>query len=145
MKKTYLIVTSPDCDLTPSALFYSLIRLGLPIVAKEACFGVLIEGEKEEVEKAIKKVMELEPNKLFIKERGHPIWDPRVCRMKQRGGPRPGFLQLEAEYEILPIISEAMKKAKPEIKPKERKRVKPDEILKIVESKTSKIEKGESS
>ena len=145
MRKTYLIVISPDCDLTPSALFYSLIRLGLPIVVKEACFGVLVEGEKEEVEKAIKSAIELEPNKLFIKERGYKVWDPRICRMKQRGGPRPGFLQLEAEYEILPIVSEAMKKAKPEIKIQEKKRVRPDEILKIVESKTSKTEKGEGS
>jgi len=145
LNKTYLIVISPDCDLTPNALFYSLVRLGLPIVVKEACFGVLIEGEKKEVEKAIKKAMELEPNKLFIKERGYPVWDPRICRMKQKGGPRPGFLQLEAEYEILPIISKAMREARPEIKPQEKKkRVKPDEIVKILDSRT-KIEKSEAS
>ncbi len=145
MRKTYLIVISPDSELNPSALFYSLIRLGLPIVVKEACFGILIEGEKEEVEKAIEKAKELEPNKLFIKERGYKVWDSRICRMKQKGGPRPGFLQLEAEYEILPIISEAMKKTKPEIKIQEKKRVRPDEILKIVESKISNIEKSEGS
>ncbi len=139
MKKTYLIVVSPDCDLTPKALFYSLVRLGLPITVKEACFGVLVEGEKGEVEKAIKKAIELEPNKLFVKERGYPIWDSRICRMKQKGGPRPGFLQLEAEYEILPIVSEAIREAKPEIKLQEKKkRIMPDEIVKVLNTTKNK-------
>ncbi len=133
MNKTYLIVISPDCNLTSKALFYYIVGLGLQITVKETCFGVFIEGEKEEVEKAVEKTMKLEPNKLFIKERGYPIWDSRICRMKQKSGPRPGFLQLEAEYKILPIISEAIREAKPEIKLKEKKkRVKVEEIVNIL-------------
>lgn len=134
MKKTYLIVVSPDSELTPKALFYNMARVGLPVAIKETCFGILVEGEKEEVEIAIKKAMELDSNKIFVKERGYPIWDSRICRMKQKGGPRPGFLQLEAEYGILPIVSEAVREAKPEIKPQaKRKRIMPSEIVEVIE------------
>jgi len=133
LNKTYLIVISPDCEITPNSLFHYLVSLGLQITIKQTCFGVFIEGEKEELDKAINKVIELEPNKLFIKERGYPIGDSRICRMKQKGGPRPGLLQLEAEYQILPFISDAMSEAQPKIKVRrKKKRVHVREIMNIL-------------
>lgn len=133
LKKTYYIIISPNSNLPPNALFYNLMQLGLQITIKETCSGVLIEGEEKEVEKAITKAKKLDPDKIFIKERGYPIWDQRICRMKIKGGPRPGFLQLEAEYKLLPLISEAIKKVKPEIKSREKKKkAKIEEIKSII-------------
>ena len=111
--RRYAVFISPNSEIIPKVLFYEVLSYGLDIKVKETCFGVIIEGDYDPVEKAVHELLKRYPNEIFVKERGYPIWDERICRMKRRGGPRVGFLQLSAEYELLSFISEALKKAKP--------------------------------
>ena len=43
---------------------------------------------------------------MFSKVRGYPVGDPKRCRAQH--GTRPGFAQLEAEWETLPLIQSAL-------------------------------------
>ncbi|RLF21665.1 MAG: methanogenesis marker 6 protein [Thermoprotei archaeon] len=109
MKSTYIIVINPDSELSPEQLFNEVLELNADVAVKCTCFGVMIEGEEEETSKVISHVRRRYPYDVFVKLRGYPINDKRVCRAYRGGGPRPGFHQLEAEFRLLPLISEALK------------------------------------
>lgn len=139
MRKTFVIAINPNSELSPEKLFDEVLSVNANILAKCTCFGVLIEGEEEEVSKVLKYVRERHPYDTFIKLRGYPINDKRVCRVYRGGGPRPGFHQLDAEYRLLPLIADALRnlsleelKEKREHAP-ESKMFKAEEIKKMVE------------
>lgn len=136
MKKTFMIVINPGSELSPEKLFDEVLTVNADISAKCTCFGVLIEGEEEEASKVLKYVREKYPYDTFIKLRGYPINDRRVCRVHRGGGPRPGFYQLDAEYRLLPLIANALRNLslgeRREHIP-ESKALKAEEIKKIVE------------
>ncbi|MCX8176357.1 MAG: methanogenesis marker 6 protein [Candidatus Bathyarchaeota archaeon] len=104
-----MVVLSSDSMLTPKHLIYKVATFTLPITVKETCYGMLIEGKKDDVENAVNEVRKLDPEKIFVKLRGFPIGDRRVCRSSRGGGSRLGFQQLEAEYKLLPLISQGLK------------------------------------
>jgi len=112
LKKTYIIVVNPSSELSPDKLFNEILNLSADVTAKCTCFGVMVEGEEEELSKVLKYVREKYPYDVFIKLRGYPINDRRVCRAFRGGGPRPGFYQLDAEYRLLPLIAEALRDLK---------------------------------
>jgi putative methanogenesis marker protein 6 len=60
------------------------------------------------VEKVVAEVRGLDPNHVFVKQRGFPPGDERRCRASRGGGPRPGFHYLRNEVATLPIISRAL-------------------------------------
>ncbi len=112
--ETRLILISPDSDVTPAQLKTRILailsdtdRAG-EIRVKETCFGALIEGEAEDLKRILDEVREMDRNGIYSKPRGFPIGDPRICRATRRGGPRPGFHQLELEYMLLPKVREAL-------------------------------------
>jgi len=107
---TFVVVLSPSSTLTPAAITSKTLALALPVTVKETCYGMLIEGEKEAAEKVVEEIRKLDPNNVFVKVRGFPIGDPRICRAKRLGGSRLGFPQLEGENELLPLISHALEK-----------------------------------
>lgn len=136
MKKTFMIVINPDSELSPEKLFDEVLSLNADISAKCTCFGLLVEGEEEEVSKVLNYVRKKYPHDVFIKLRGYPINDRRVCRAHRGGGPRPGFYQLDAEYRLLPLIADALRNLSLEEKkesPPESKPLKVEEVKKIVE------------
>ncbi|MEM0241288.1 MAG: methanogenesis marker 6 protein [Candidatus Nezhaarchaeales archaeon] len=136
MKKTFVIVINPSSELSPEKLFDEVLSVSADISAKCTCFGVLIEGEEEEVTKILKYVREKYPYDTFIKLRGYSINDRRICRAHRGGGPRPGFHQLDAEYRLLPLIAEALKELRLEeekVPSPESKPIKAEEMKKIVE------------
>jgi hypothetical protein len=47
-------------------------------------------------------IREKHPYDIYSKVRAYPTGDPRRCRAQH--GTRPGFAQLEAEWETLPLI-----------------------------------------
>jgi putative methanogenesis marker protein 6 len=139
-RETFLVALSPDSTLTPSAIIQKTISFGLPVTIKETCFGILIEGEPEHLNEILSKVVKLDPNRIFIKARGFPIGDSRICRADRGGGPRLGYHQLDKEYKLLPLVSKALEKvsAKPEevskIKTEERKsKLHAEQLRKIIE------------
>lgn len=138
VRKTYIAVINPSSELSPEQLFNEILSLNANVAVKCTCFGVMIEGEENEVSKALDYIRKRHQYDVFIKLRGYPINDRRVCRAFRGGGPRPGFYQLDAEYGLLPLIADALKsldikaeergKAEPEVKP-----VKIKELKSIIE------------
>ena len=101
---------------------------------KETCYGAMIEGRKEEVERTLEAVRKLDPNRIFTKVRGFPIGDARRCRAHH--GSRPGFSQLEKEWECLSLIEKgvtAAEKGEPVHELPRRKRISIEELKRIVE------------
>ena len=111
---------SPDSEITPARLKSKILSLisedatsiagGAGIRIKETCYGALLEGEAEKIRAVVEEVRKMDPNGIFSKPRGFPIGDPRICRATRKGGPRPGFHQLELEYQLLPKVRVALNK-----------------------------------
>jgi putative methanogenesis marker protein 6 len=131
MKKTYVVMLSPDSSLTPSMLIEK-ISLISGINYKETCYGLLIEGEEEDLKKAIKELESMDPNRIFFKIRGYRIGDERICRAKRGGGPRPGFFMLGTEREALRNIAKALEEEKP-VEEKPKKKIDVEVLKKIIE------------
>ncbi len=116
--QTRVIMIAPDSEITPEQVKSKILSLisedvstaGMDIRVKETCFGALVEGEEEKVREIVEEVRKLDKNGIFSKPRGFPIGDPRICRATRKGGPRPGFHQLELEYALLPEVRAALDK-----------------------------------
>ncbi len=120
MKKTYIAMINPSSELSPEQLFNEVLSLDINVIVKCTCFGVMIEGEESEASKTLDYIRKRYPYDVFIKLRGYPINDKRVCRAYRGGGPRPGFHQLDAEYRVLPFIADALRSLDMEIEEKRK-------------------------
>ncbi len=107
--ETRMIVISPSSSVTPDQVTRLVHTLGLEITVKETCYGAMIEGGKEDVRKALVAVRKLDPDRIFTKVRGFPIGDTRRCRAHH--GSRPGFTQLEKEWECLKLVEKGVSAA----------------------------------
>jgi len=112
--ETRVILVSPDSEITPQQLKSRLLTLlsetGASIKVKETCFGALVEGEPQQLRALVEEARKLDPLGIYSKPRGFPIGDARICRATRKGGPRPGFHQLEQEYQLLPKVRDALKR-----------------------------------
>lgn len=135
--ETRLIVVAPDSEITPDHVTRFIHSLELPITVKETCYGAIIEGPRDLVRKALKEVRSLDPNRICSKIRGFPMGDMRRCRAHH--GSRPGFPQLEKEWETLELISKGLSCAEKGEKVEERgrpRRLSVKELRRIVEEVT---------
>jgi putative methanogenesis marker protein 6 len=66
----------------------------------------MIEGGKDDMRKALVAIRKLDPDRIFTKVRGFPIRDTRRCRAHH--GSRPGFTQLEKEWECLRLVDKGV-------------------------------------
>jgi putative methanogenesis marker protein 6 len=100
-----MVILAEDADVTPGQLVSWARSLGEPVQLKETCYGLLVEGEKEAVERTVAHLRSKTPTAIFSKERGYRIQDESRCRSggkrSIRGGPRHGFHQLELESGLL--------------------------------------------
>ncbi len=131
MRVTKYVITSPESDILPSDIAMKIYGSKYDVSVKETCFGVVVNGEAEEIEALVKEIRALDPSGIFIKDRGFPPGDPRRCRGRRGGGARPGFYMIESEAKMLPMISRALKSEAeaPEISEKK----KPLQIKKLEE------------
>jgi putative methanogenesis marker protein 6 len=115
--ETRVILISPDSEITPQHLKSRLLtllsetrsgRMGSAVRIKETCFGALVEGEAALLRELVDEVRKMDPHGIYSKPRGFPIGDARICRATRKGGPRPGFHQLELEYQLLPRVRAAL-------------------------------------
>jgi putative methanogenesis marker protein 6 len=132
--ETRMIVIAPTSAVTPDQVTRVVHGLGIEISVKETCYGAMIEGSPEAVKKVLTAVRKLDPDRIFSKVRGFPIGDIRRCRAHH--GSRPGFTQLEKEWECLSIVEKGVAAAsrgeEPHEPPKKRK-LTVKELKKIVE------------
>lgn len=108
MRVTKCVVTAQDSEVLPSDIAMKMYESGREINVKETCFGVIIDGEEEDVEEIMNEIRAMDPNNIFVKDRGFPPGDPRRCRGHRGGGARPGFYMLEHESAMLPLISQGL-------------------------------------
>ncbi|MDI9617116.1 MAG: methanogenesis marker 6 protein [Methanothrix sp.] len=108
MRVTKYVITSPESEILPSDIAMHIYGSKRDVHVKETCFGVIINGEEKEIEDLVREIRAMDPNGIFIKDRGFPPGDPRRCRGHRGGGPRPGFFMLECESKMLPMISRAL-------------------------------------
>jgi putative methanogenesis marker protein 6 len=105
----YVVVES--FDITPADLALRAYEISQGVMIKETCFGIVINGKEGEVDRVITELRKLDPDHIFVKDRGFPPGDPRRCRANL-GGARPGYTGMEHEMTILPYVSHGLKEIK---------------------------------
>jgi putative methanogenesis marker protein 6 len=103
---TKMVVIS-DSEL-PSDIAISAYKVSSDVTIKETCYGLMVTGRRQEVDKVVNAVRKTAPTRIFVKERGFPPGDSRRCRANRGGGPRPGFHQLKEELDLLPDIGKGL-------------------------------------
>ncbi|MCQ2069656.1 MAG: methanogenesis marker protein 6 [archaeon] len=103
---TRILMISPDSSVTSDQLVRKVHTIDDGLSVKETCYGCLIESDEKTMSKVMAVVRETYHNEVFSKVRGFPMGDPRRCRAQH--GTRPGYSQLEAEWECLPLIQSAL-------------------------------------
>jgi putative methanogenesis marker protein 6 len=103
----YVFVESPE--MTPADLAIRAYEFSQGVMIKETCFGLQITGKEEDVESIIKKLRELDPPHIFVKDRGFPPGDPRRCRANL-GGARPGYFGHEFEISLIRHVSKGLER-----------------------------------
>lgn len=104
---TKLVVISSD-SILPIDAALEIYESETDITIKETCFGTMVTGPEDAVNKVVSEVVKLDRNHIFVKERGFPPGDDRRCRAGRGGGPRPGFHFLRNEIGLLPSIGKAL-------------------------------------
>jgi putative methanogenesis marker protein 6 len=105
----YVVVES--FDITPADLALRAYEISQGVMIKETCFGIVISGKDGEVDRVIAGLRILDPDHIFVKDRGFPPGDPRRCRANL-GGARPGYNGMEHEMTILPYVSHGLEELK---------------------------------
>ncbi|MDD1766638.1 MAG: methanogenesis marker 6 protein [Candidatus Methanomethyliaceae archaeon] len=108
MRATKYIITSLESDIMPSDIAMKIYGSKYDVNVKETCFGIMIDGEEETINDLVREIRAMDPSGIFVKDRGFPPGDPRRCRGRRGGGPRPGFYMIEHESKMLPMISRAL-------------------------------------
>lgn len=98
----YVVVESPS--VAPAELAIRAYEISQGVIIKETCFGLAINGKEGEVDRLIEQLRAVDPDHIFVKDRGFPPGDPRRCRANL-GGARPGFHGIEFETTVLPYVS----------------------------------------
>ncbi|AMK13675.1 methanogeneis marker protein 6 [methanogenic archaeon mixed culture ISO4-G1] len=133
-RETRLFMISPRSMLTPDQLVRMVHSFGEGPLVKETCYGCLVEAPREQVLEILAKVREQYPNEVFSKIRAYRCSDPRRCRAQH--GTRPGYAQLEEEWELLSKIQYGLEQVEKGARysPKEdKKRLDVNEFKKICE------------
>jgi len=105
-RETRLFMISPDSKVTTDVLARAVHTMAPEVSVKETCYGCTAEADSAVMKDVVAKVRSEYGNEVFSKRRGFPAGDPRRCRAQH--GTRPGFAQLEAEWECLPLIQHAL-------------------------------------
>ena len=105
----YVMVES--FDITPADLALRGYEISKGVMIKETCFGLVISGEEGEVNRIISELRKIDPDHIFVKDRGFPPGDSRRCRANL-GGARPGYNGLEFEMSIIPYVSHGLEALK---------------------------------
>ena len=105
----YVMVES--FDITPADLALRGYEISKGVMIKETCFGLVISGEEGEVDRIVTELRKIDPDHIFVKDRGFPPGDSRRCRANL-GGARPGYNGLEYEMSIIPYVSHGLEALK---------------------------------
>jgi putative methanogenesis marker protein 6 len=105
----YVVVES--FEITPSDLAVKAYEIAKGVMIKETCFGLVINGKEEDVDRIIAELRKADPDHIFVKDRGFPPGDARRCRANL-GGARPGYHGIEHEMLVIPYVSHGLEEIK---------------------------------
>lgn len=105
----YIVVES--FDITPADLGVRAYEIANGAMIKETCFGLVINGRVEDVDRIITELRKIDPDHIFVKDRGFPPGDSRRCRANL-GGARPGYHGMEQEMTVIPYVSHGLEAIK---------------------------------
>lgn len=105
-RETRLIVISPLSTITPDQITRKVHSLGHEVAVKETCYGAVLEGPPETVQTVLEELRSLDPMGIYSKIRGFPLGDPKRCRANH--GSRPGFSQLQQEWQDLSLVEKGL-------------------------------------
>jgi len=105
----YVVVES--FDVTPADLAIRGYEISNGAMIKETCFGLVVNGKEEEVDRIVSELRKVDPDHIFVKDRGFPPGDSRRCRANL-GGARPGYHGLEFEMTVIPYVSHGLEELK---------------------------------
>jgi putative methanogenesis marker protein 6 len=105
----YVVVES--FEKTPSDLAIRGYEISDGAMIKETCFGLVVNGKEEEVDRIVTELRKVDPDHIFVKDRGFPPGDSRRCRANL-GGARPGYHGMEYEMTVIPYISHGLEELK---------------------------------
>jgi putative methanogenesis marker protein 6 len=105
----YVVVDS--FEVTPADLAVRGYEISNGAMIKETCFGLVVSGKEEEVERIVTELRKVDPDHIFVKDRGFPPGDSRRCRANL-GGARPGYHGLEFEMTVIPYVSHGLEELK---------------------------------
>jgi len=101
----YVFVESPE--MTPQDLAVRAYEISEGAMIKETCFGLQVTGKEEVVDAIVEALRKLDPDHIFVKDRGFPPGDARRCRANL-GGARPGFFGHEFEISLIRHVSHGL-------------------------------------
>lgn len=138
----YVVVES--FDITPADLGIRAYEISKDAMVKETCFGLVINGKEEEVDRIIAELRRIDPDHIFVKDRGFPPGDPRRCRANL-GGARPGYHGMENEMMVIPYVSHGLEAIKtrdlntipPPQNPLEHKELEFSRLKKLIDAQES--------
>jgi len=139
MDKITKMMVINSSKVLPSDVVIKLYESNADVMIKETCFGVMVSGERDVVDKLLSETRKMDPYGIFIKERGFAPGEPNRCRATRRGGAKPGFHMLETEDRLLPKIAEGLRALDRGEVPKEKQIKKKLDVEKLKEI----IEKAE--
>jgi putative methanogenesis marker protein 6 len=105
----YVVVES--FEITPADLAIRGYEVSNGVMIKETCFGLVVNGKKEEVNRVVTELRKMDPDHIFVKDRGFPPGDSRRCRANL-GGARPGYHGMEFEMTVIPYVSYGLEELK---------------------------------
>ena len=105
----YIVVES--FEITPADLAIKGYEVSNGAMIKETCFGLVVTGKPDEVDRIVEELRKADPDHIFVKDRGFPPGDARRCRANL-GGARPGYHGMEYEMTVIPYISHGLEELK---------------------------------
>jgi putative methanogenesis marker protein 6 len=105
----YVVVES--FEITPQDLAVRAYEISQGAMIKETCFGLVINGKEDEVDRIIAEIRKVDPDHIFVKDRGFPPGDARRCRANLSGA-RPGFHGMEFEMTVVPYVSHGLEEVR---------------------------------
>jgi putative methanogenesis marker protein 6 len=107
----YVFVDSPE--LTAADLALRAYEIAPAVQIKETCFGLVITGPEDEIDRLVAEIRKFDPDRIFVKDRGFPPGDERRCRANL-GGARPGFYGHENEMKLVRYLVGPSRPPRPE-------------------------------
>ncbi|SET10394.1 putative methanogenesis marker protein 6 [Methanococcoides vulcani] len=104
---TKIVVISSDSVLPMDAAM-RVYESEDAITIKETCFGTMVNGPRDAVNRVVETLRSMDRNHIFVKDRGFKPGAEVRCRAGRGGGPRPGFHFLREEVSMLPMIGRAL-------------------------------------